>query len=95
VITVPGTRSVSRSTASILSTVGLQAWIASTPEHYVRLAVEFARDPPAVYALRSSLRERMRASPLMDEARFARDLEAAYRGMWRAWCGSPASGPAR
>src|SRR6266699_4830822 len=95
VITVPGARSISRSAASILSTVGLQAWIASTPEHYVRLAVEFARDPPAVYALRSSLRERMRASPLMDEARFARDLEAAYRGMWRAWCGGPASGLGR
>jgi protein O-GlcNAc transferase len=28
----------------------------------------------------------MRASPLMDEARFARDLEHAYRLMWREWC---------
>jgi predicted O-linked N-acetylglucosamine transferase (SPINDLY family) len=95
VITVPGARSISRSAASILSTVGLQAWIASTPEQYVRLAVEFARDPSAVCELRSSLRERMRASPLMDGARFTRDLEAAYRGMWRAWCGGPASGPGR
>ena len=32
------------------------------------------------------LRERMRASPLMDEARFARDMEALYRQMWRTWC---------
>jgi len=95
VITLAGTTSVSRSTASVLSELGLAEWIASTPEEYVRLAVEFARDPSAVYALRSSLRERMRASPLMDEARFTRDLEAAYRGMWRAWCGSPASEPAR
>ncbi|HEX4798880.1 MAG TPA: tetratricopeptide repeat protein [Burkholderiales bacterium] len=95
VITVPGTQSISRSAASILSTVGLPAWIASTPEQYVRLAVESARDPSAVCALRSSLRERMRASPLMDEARFARDLEAAYRGMWRAWCAGPASESAR
>jgi predicted O-linked N-acetylglucosamine transferase (SPINDLY family) len=26
----------------------------------------------------------MRASPLMDGARFARDIESAYRQMWRA-----------
>jgi predicted O-linked N-acetylglucosamine transferase (SPINDLY family) len=25
----------------------------------------------------------MRASPLMDEARFTRDLEEAYRRMWQ------------
>ena len=37
--------------------------------------------------LRGSLRERMRASPLMDEERFTRDLEHAYRQMWRKWCG--------
>jgi predicted O-linked N-acetylglucosamine transferase (SPINDLY family) len=28
----------------------------------------------------------MRASPLMDEAGFARDMEALYRQMWRTWC---------
>ncbi len=59
VITVPGTRSVSRSAASILTTVGLQAWIASTPEHYVRLAVEFARDEPVLAKLRKSGRNRL------------------------------------
>ena len=95
VITVPGTRSVSRSAAGILSTVGLPGWIASTPEHYVRLAVEFARDEPALAKLRKSLRRMMRESPIMDETGFARGVEAAYRDMWRAWCGSPASESAR
>jgi protein O-GlcNAc transferase len=28
----------------------------------------------------------MAASRVMDFARFARDIEAAYRGMWQAWC---------
>jgi predicted O-linked N-acetylglucosamine transferase (SPINDLY family) len=28
----------------------------------------------------------MQASPLMDGAAFARDIEAAYRQMWRQWC---------
>jgi len=95
VITVPGTRSVSRSAAGVLSAVGLQAWIASTPEQYVRLAVELARDEPVLAKLRESLRPMMRESPVMDETGFARGVEAAYRGMWRAWCASPASGSAR
>ena len=86
VVTSPGSRSVSRSAASILSTVGLSAWIAPTPEDYVRLAVEFAREKTAIVQLRASLRGRMRDSPLMDEAGFARHLEEAYRGMWRCWC---------
>ncbi|MGC2519619.1 MAG: tetratricopeptide repeat protein [Burkholderiales bacterium] len=86
VVTVPGPRSVSRSTASILSTLGLPEWIASTPDDYVRLAVEFARDEAVLAKLRRSLRQRMRESPLMDEPRFARDIEAAYRRMWKTWC---------
>lgn len=86
VVTAPGPRAFSRSAGSILSTVGLPEWIASTPEDYVRLAVEFARDERVIADLRSTLRKTMRESPLMDEARFTRDLETAYRRMWRAWC---------
>ncbi|MGH8673149.1 MAG: tetratricopeptide repeat protein, partial [Burkholderiales bacterium] len=86
VVTVTGTRSASRSAASILTTVGLADWIAQTPEEYVRLALSFARDRARLAELRASLRRRMRESPLMDEPGFARDLERAYRGMWRKWC---------
>ena len=86
VVTAPGIRPSSRSTASVLSTAGLSEWIASGPEEYVQLAVEAARDEARVASLRKSLRERLRQSPLMDEKRFARDLEAAYRQMWRKWC---------
>jgi hypothetical protein len=37
--------------------------------------------------LRASLRQRLRDSPLTDELRFARDMEAAMRRLWRDWCG--------
>jgi predicted O-linked N-acetylglucosamine transferase (SPINDLY family) len=70
----------------VLSTAGLTEWIASSPEDYVRRAVESARDPALLAGLRTSLRERLRQSPLMDEKGFLRDLESAYRGMWRTWC---------
>jgi predicted O-linked N-acetylglucosamine transferase (SPINDLY family) len=53
----------------------------------VRLAVDFARDEALLAGLRKSLRERLRQSPLMDEKQFVRDVENAYRHMWRNWCG--------
>jgi predicted O-linked N-acetylglucosamine transferase (SPINDLY family) len=86
VVTIPGTRPSSRSAASVLSTAGLPEWIASSPEDYVRQAVERARDGALLAGLRKSLRDRLRQSPLMDENGFVRGLENAYQGMWRAWC---------
>jgi protein O-GlcNAc transferase len=86
VLTLPGSRSVSRSAASILTTLRLPEWIASTPEDYVLRATAAAADIGRLRELRASLRTRMRASALMDEPGFARDIEAAYRMMWRAWC---------
>ena len=91
IVTVPGSRSVSRSASSVLSNLGLTDWIASSPEDYVRRAVRFAGERERLAELRGSMRSRMAASPLMDEARFVRDLETAYRQMWRTWCaGEPA-----
>ena len=81
VLTFPGARPVSRSASSILTALGLGQWIASSAEDYVRLALEYAGQRELLCALRTSLRPRMRASPLMDEARFTRDLEAAYLSM--------------
>jgi protein O-GlcNAc transferase len=86
VLTLTGERSVSRSAASLLSVLGLQDWIAATPEDYVAKGAIFAGDTAALTELRGSLRKRMEASPLMDEPRFARDMEALYRRMWRTWC---------
>ena len=88
VLTLAGDRPAARSAASILGALGLDEWVAATPEEYQRLALAHAAAPQRLAGLRGSLRQRLRASPLMDEARFARDVEAAYRGAWRAWCGA-------
>jgi predicted O-linked N-acetylglucosamine transferase (SPINDLY family) len=89
-ITAPGTRPASRSAASILATVGLADWIAPSAEEYVRRALAFSKDSEVLAELRSALRSRTRASPLMDETGFTRDLENLYRRMWRSYCGMQA-----
>ena len=86
VLTLPSERPASRSAASVLTSVGLTDWIASSADDYVQRAVAFARAPQKLAELRGSLRERMRASPMMNEERFTRSLEALYRELWHRWC---------
>ena len=87
-LTLPGSRSVSRSASSILGTLGLTDWIAATPEDYVARAVALAADQSKLASARRGLRDRMQASPLMDEAGFTRAMEGLYREMWRNYCSS-------
>lgn len=84
VVTLAGSAHVSRVGVSLLSCVDLPELVAKSPEEYVSIAVGLAKDLPRLAELRRTLRLRMRASPLMDGARFARDIESAYRQMWRA-----------
>ncbi|MGA2442513.1 MAG: tetratricopeptide repeat protein [Tepidisphaeraceae bacterium] len=86
VVTLIGRAHVSRVGFSLLSQVGLPELAASDPEQYVRVAAELAGDAKRLGELRRTLRARMEASPLMDAPRFARNVEAAYRQMWRNWC---------
>ena len=86
VVSLAGATAVSRGGLSILSNVGLPELVAKTPEQYVHVALESATDRARLEHLRTSLRSMMRASPLMNAPQFARDVEAAYRMMWRAWC---------
>ena len=78
--------SVSRAGLSVLSNVGMPELVARDREAYIKIAVDLAGEIPRLAGLRSTLRGRMRSSPLMDGAQFARDVEAALRLMWRNWC---------
>lgn len=86
VVTLAGKTHVSRVGVSLLTNTGLADLVATTEEDYVRIATTLAGDPPRLQDLRRQLRERMRASPLMDAEKFSRAMEAAYRGMWTDWC---------
>jgi predicted O-linked N-acetylglucosamine transferase (SPINDLY family) len=93
VVTLAGQTHVSRVGVSLLSNLGLAELITASPEEYVNLAAELAKDLPRLAHLRSTLRERMEQSPLMDAPGFARDIEAAYREMWWKWCDPTESQP--
>jgi predicted O-linked N-acetylglucosamine transferase (SPINDLY family) len=82
VVTLRGQTAIARGGVSILTNAGLPELIVDSPDQYVQIAVDLARDLPPLINLRSNLREKMRTSPLMDASRFARDMEAAYRQMW-------------
>jgi predicted O-linked N-acetylglucosamine transferase (SPINDLY family) len=90
VLSLKGRRFISHQGETILHNVGLPEWIAVDEDDYVAKAAAFAGDLRALAALRTDLRERLVASPLCDAPRFARNLEEAFRGMWRSWCGRPA-----
>jgi predicted O-linked N-acetylglucosamine transferase (SPINDLY family) len=85
-VSLCGQTAVARAGLSLLSNVGLPELVAHTAEDYVRIAAELAGDLPRLAELRATLRARMEQSPLMDAPAFARDIEAAYRTMWRTWC---------
>jgi predicted O-linked N-acetylglucosamine transferase (SPINDLY family) len=85
VVSLVGRTAVGRGGGSILSNVGVPELIAQTPEQYVQIAAELAGDLPRLAALRRTLRGRIEKSPLMDAPRFARNVEAAFRQMWRNW----------
>ena len=74
-----------RQTLSMLHNVGMEDCITANREAYVELATRLASETARLSATRAALRARVQASPLMDYAGFARDLEAAYRHMWRAF----------
>ena len=85
VVTLSGRTSVGRAASSALHNLGLSEWIGRTAEQYVSLAVGLSGDVAKLAELRAGLRGRMEASSLMDAPRFARNVEAAYRQMWRNW----------
>ncbi len=86
VITFSGKTAVGRGGVSVLRNVGLTELIAESIQRYVQIASELASNPARLSELREGMRNRMRASLLMDSSRFARNVEAAYRQMWQRWC---------
>jgi len=86
VVSLVGRTAVSRAGSTLLANIGLERFVARGEGQYVELAAELIRDANRLATLRRELRDRIEASPVMDAPRFARNLESAFRAVWRAWC---------
>lgn len=86
VLTLRGDRFMSRMGETLMTNAGLPDWIADDGDHLVQLAVAHASEREKLARMRQgALRAQVFASPLMDTARFARDVEQMFWGMWRHW----------
>ena len=85
VVTLVGPTALGRAGKSQLMNLHLPELIAESPAQYTQIATTLAGDLPQLSNLRPTLRPRMQASPLMDGPRFARNMESAFRWMWRQW----------
>lgn len=84
VLTLAGCTAIGRWGVSLLAAVGLEeAFVTHSTADYVARAVAFANNPASLSAARLNLRDRVRASPLMDEPAYVRAVERAYLEIWR------------
>ncbi len=86
VVTLAGNSMMARVGASMVSRAGLPELVTDDEEAYFDLAVALARDPARLARLRRTMRERLSGSALLDGRGHTRELETAYRQLWREWC---------
>jgi predicted O-linked N-acetylglucosamine transferase (SPINDLY family) len=82
VVALAGHDETSGYTASILRGLGYDDWVANDIEVYIGKALALLDDPRRLQEHRRTVRERMRASPVMNYAERTAELEKAYRLMW-------------
>ncbi len=75
----------SRTSSSLLYTMGLGAWVARDPEQWLALGAAIDADRID----RAAVRLAFERSPVRDLPAYVRAVEAAYRDLWEAWCKRP------
>jgi predicted O-linked N-acetylglucosamine transferase (SPINDLY family) len=88
VVTLEQPMIAGRQTLSMLRNVGLEKLVAADEQGYVEVAAKLAGDLDALARMRAKLRPCMAASPLIDAAKFTRNLEDAYRRIWSVYVSS-------
>lgn len=84
VLTLSGETFVSRVAGSLLQTIGLPELITTSLDEYASKALQLARDPATLTAIRHRLNENRSTSPLFDIRRSTRAIEQAYEMMHAA-----------
>lgn len=82
-LTLAGDTLLARQGMSMLTCVGLQAWVASDEHDYVDKAIGYSADLEKLAALRKNLRAQSMETALFDASRFAEQFEQAMQAMWQ------------
>jgi protein O-GlcNAc transferase len=85
VIALPGGNQVSRLCSAILHAAGYPELVAGSEAEYIEKAVALASNVAQIRRGRSSMRSRLKRSPVMDERRFTATCEKALREVWQRW----------
>jgi len=92
-VTCLGGSFAGRVAASLLHAIGLPELITGTLDDYEALALDLARDPDRLAAIKARLARNRASCPLFDTDRIRRHLESAYETMWqRCQRGAPPAG---
>jgi predicted O-linked N-acetylglucosamine transferase (SPINDLY family) len=86
VVALRGHTFQARVSASLLASIGLSDLIATDLAGYRTIALELARDPTKLVAIRAKLAANRKTTPLFDTGRFVRHLERGFRLMWHNYC---------
>jgi predicted O-linked N-acetylglucosamine transferase (SPINDLY family) len=92
IVTLAGSSTPGRAGAALLTAIGLSHLIATSPADYVAKAVAAAGDLPGIAAWRDTARQRL-APHFNDGSLYTRQLESAFREMWRKWCATQKTRP--
>lgn len=83
VITMPGPTFAGRHSTTHLMNAGLQQWVTDSWEEYSEKVIALANDLVELQRWRSTLRQKLRKSPVCDNKRFGAHLSVAFREMWK------------
>jgi predicted O-linked N-acetylglucosamine transferase (SPINDLY family) len=86
VITLRWPTMVGSVSASIITALGQQDWIANSSKEYVELAIQKASDVKSLAELRRQLRGIFTSSLVGNQTAYTQAVEKEYRKLWQEWC---------
>ena len=84
-LTINGNSFNSREAANIVNAVNLPEMITSSQEEYESLAIELANNPKKFRIIKEKLADNLPSAPLFDTPRFTKNLESAYKIMFKRY----------
>ncbi|NQU57052.1 MAG: tetratricopeptide repeat protein [Rhodospirillales bacterium] len=85
-VTMAGGYYCHNSGTAMVSHVDMEDLSAENPEDYLCMVSNLVQDRQHLDFLRRTLRETLKASPIMDARGRANEVEVAFRKMWQKWC---------